>query len=88
MSISPRLLVLLTSVIAAVATVCVALLTSTTYDTRVAIKSMDCMQRQPEARNPLMVTMLMSIGLIESLPVIAAVIAIALVFANPFVELF
>ena len=33
------------------------------------------------------VNMLISIGLIESMPIIAAVIAIVLVFANPFVSL-
>lgn len=85
---SPKTIVLLTSIFSAILCVCVALLTSTTYDTKIALKSLDCMNRQPEARNPIMVTMLMSIGLIESLPVIAAVIAIALVFANPFVKLF
>lgn len=35
----------------------------------------------------LLVNMLISIGLIESMPIIAAVIAIVLVFANPFVSL-
>lgn len=85
---TPKAIVLLTSIFAAILCVCIALLTSTTYDTKIALKSLDCMNRQPEARNPIMVTMLMAIGLIESLPVIAAVIAIALVFANPFIALF
>ena len=33
-----------------------------------------------------MVTMFIAIGLIEAIPIIAAVIAIVLVFANPFVK--
>lgn len=43
--------------------------------------------RQPEMGGKLLVNMLISIGLIESMPIIAAVIAIVLVFANPFVSL-
>jgi len=85
---STKTIVILTSMFSVIVCVVIALLTSTTFDTKVSLKSLDCMNRQPEARNPIMVTMLMAIGLIESLPVIAAVIAIALVFANPFLELF
>ena len=48
-------------------------------------KAIESMARQPEARGNLLVTMLISVGLIESIPIIAAVIAIVLVFANPFV---
>ena len=43
--------------------------------------------RQPEMGGKLLTNMLISIGLIESIPIIAAVIAIVLVFANPFVSL-
>ena len=52
-----------------------------------ASKMLEGTARQPEMGGKLLVNMLISIGLIESMPIIAAVIAIVLVFANPFVSL-
>ncbi len=50
----------------------------------VTSKAVESIARQPESRQSIMVTMLISVGLIEAVPIIAAVIAIVLVFANPF----
>ena len=47
-------------------------------------RAVESMARQPEARSSILVNMLISVGLIEALPIIAVVIAIVLVFANPF----
>ncbi|HAT55978.1 MAG TPA: ATP synthase F0 subunit C, partial [Veillonellaceae bacterium] len=44
------------------------------------------MTRQPEMSGKLFTNMLIGIGLVESMPIIAIVIAIVLVFANPFVR--
>ncbi len=52
----------------------------------VTAKAIEGMARQPEAKGSILVNMLISVGLIESIPIIAAVIAIVLVFANPFVK--
>ncbi len=52
-------------------------------DGMVTAKALEGMARQPEAKGTLLVNMLISVGLIESIPIIAAVIAIVLVFANP-----
>lgn len=52
----------------------------------VTAKAIEGMARQPEAKNTILVNMLISVGLIESIPIIAAVIAIVLVFANPFLK--
>jgi len=52
----------------------------------VTAKAIEGMARQPEAKGTILVNMLISVGLIESIPIIAAVIAIVLVFANPFVK--
>jgi F-type H+-transporting ATPase subunit c len=41
--------------------------------------------RQPEAKGTLLVNMLISVGLIEAVPIIAVVIAIILLYANPFI---
>ncbi|MBP2651099.1 MAG: atpE 1 [Firmicutes bacterium] len=55
-------------------------------DGSVTAKAIEGMARQPEAKGSIMVNMFISVGLIEALPIIAAVIAIVLVFANPFVK--
>ena len=53
----------------------------------VAGKTVEAMARQPEMAQRLMVNLLISIGLIESIPIISSVIALVLVFANPLVDL-
>lgn len=51
----------------------------------VTSKAVESIARQPESKQSIMVTMLISVGLIEAVPIIAAVIAIVLMFANPFI---
>lgn len=55
-------------------------------DGLVTSKALEGMARQPEAKGTLLVNMLISVGLIESIPIIAAVIAIVMVFANPLLK--
>ncbi|VBB09240.1 atpase f0 complex subunit c [Lucifera butyrica] len=55
-------------------------------DGSVTAKAVEGMARQPEAKGTILVNMFISVGLIESIPIIAAVIAIVLVFANPFLQ--
>ena len=55
-------------------------------DGLVTSKAVEGMARQPEAKGTLLVNMLISVGLIEAVPIICAVIAIVLVFANPFLK--
>ena len=55
-------------------------------DGLVSGKAIECMARQPEQASNFQVNMFISIGLIESMPIISIVIAIVLVFANPFVK--
>ncbi|MDR1701925.1 MAG: F0F1 ATP synthase subunit C [Sporomusaceae bacterium] len=55
-------------------------------DCVVTSKAIESMARQPEAKGTILVNMLISVGLIESIPIIAAVISIVLVFANPFIQ--
>ena len=63
-----------------------ASLGATKGDSVVASKAFECMARQPEQASTFQTNMFIAIGLVESIPVIAAVIAIVLVFANPFVK--
>ena len=55
-------------------------------DAMVGKQTIEGMARQPEAKNALLVNMVIMVGLIESIPIIAAVIAIVLVMANPFLK--
>ena len=49
-------------------------------------RTVEGIARQPEARGALQTTMFIGVALVEAIPIIAAVIAIVLVFANPFVK--
>lgn len=53
-------------------------------DSKVAKAAIDGTTRQPEMAGQLFTNMLVGIGMVESIPIIAIVIAIVLVFANPF----
>ena len=49
-------------------------------------KSIESMARQPEESGKIFTNMLVCVGLIESMPILCYVIAIVLVFANPFIK--
>ena len=55
-------------------------------DGSVTAKAVEGIARQPEAKNTILINMLISVGLIESIPIIAAVIAIVLLYANSFLK--
>ena len=42
--------------------------------------------RQPEAKNTLFMNTLISVGLIEAMPIIATVIALIMLYANPLIK--
>ncbi|CUH95491.1 putative secreted protein [Propionispora sp. 2/2-37] len=73
------------SVIAAALAIGLAAFGAAVADGNVTAKAIEGIARQPEAKNTILVNMFISVGLIESIPIIAAVIAISLVFANPFI---
>jgi F-type H+-transporting ATPase subunit c len=74
------------SVLAAALAIGLAAFGAALADGQVTSKAIESMARQPEAKGTILVNMFISVGLIESIPIIAAVIAIVLVFANPFVK--
>ena len=49
-------------------------------------KGLESMARQPEESGKLFANMLVSVGLVESMPILCYVIAVVLVFANPFAK--
>ncbi|WP_084573609.1 F0F1 ATP synthase subunit C [Sporomusa malonica] len=79
-------IIIAASVLAAAIVVGLAAFGAATGDGQVTAKAVESIARQPEAKNSILVSMLISVGLIESIPIIAAVIAIVLVFSNPFVK--
>lgn len=72
------------SLIAATVIACVCAFSAAWSDAKVASHAIDGMTRQPELQGQLFTSMLVGIGLVESIPIIAVVIALVLVFANPF----
>jgi len=74
------------SVLGAAIAIGMAAIGASLADGVVTGKAIEAMARQPEAKGAILVNMLISVGLIESIPIIAAVIALVLVFANPFIK--
>ena len=74
------------SLIAAAIIAGCAALAAALADSKAAAKALEGMTRQPEMAGKLFTNMLVAIGLIESTPIIAIVIALVLVFANPFLK--
>ncbi|HEY3426075.1 MAG TPA: F0F1 ATP synthase subunit C [Negativicutes bacterium] len=79
-------IIIAASVIAAAVAIGLAAFGAAVGDGNVTAKAIEGIARQPEAKGNIMVNMFISVGLIESIPIIAAVIAISLVFANPFLK--
>ncbi len=52
-------------------------------DGLVTSKFIDGITRQPEAKNTLFTNTLISVGLIEAMAIIAAVVALIMLYANP-----
>ncbi|HHY32115.1 MAG TPA: ATP synthase F0 subunit C [Firmicutes bacterium] len=78
------MLLKLISVAAICIIVCVAALVAGLGDAHVAGKAVDGIARQPEAKASIFSTMLIGIGLVEATPIIALVVALILLYANPF----
>ncbi len=72
------------SVLGSALIIIAAVFAATKNNREVAVKALDCMSRQPEIASTFQINMLIAMGLVESIPIIAAVIAIVLVMANPF----
>ena len=57
-------------------------------DGLVTSKFIEGIARQPEAKNTLFMNTLISVGLIEAMPIIATVIALIMLYANPLIKSF
>ena len=74
------------SILGACFTLGVAAFAAAIADAILAKKTIEGIARQPEAKGVLLINTIIMVGLIESIPIIASVIAIVLVMANPFVK--
>lgn len=71
------------SLIAVMVIMCVAAAMAVYGDSKVLSRLMEGITRQPEANDALFTNALVSCGLIESMPIIATVVVLILIFANP-----
>ena len=55
-------------------------------DGLVTSKFIEGIARQPEAKNTLFMNTLISVGLIEAMPIIATVIALIMLYAHPLIK--
>ena len=55
-------------------------------DGLVTSKFIEGIARQPEAKNTLFMNTLISVGLIEAMPIIATVIELIMLYANPLIK--
>lgn len=71
----------------AVAFICIgAALGASLGNAHMTGKGLESMARQPEEAGRLFTNMLVCVGLVESMPILCYVIAVVLVFANPFLK--
>ncbi len=79
--------IIITASMFAVAIICLgAALGAALGNSKLTAQGLDSMARQPEEAGKLFTNMLVSVGLVESMPILCYVIAVVLVFANPFVK--
>ena len=71
------------SLIAVMVIMCVAAAMAVYGDSKVLSRLMEGITRQPEAKDALFTNALVPCGLIESMPIIATVVVLILIFANP-----
>lgn len=55
-------------------------------DALVTSKFIEGLSRQPEAKNVLFTNTLISVGLVESMAIIATVVALIMLYANPLIK--
>ncbi len=79
--------IIITASMFAVAIICLgAALGAALGNSKLTAHVLDSMALLPEEAGKLFTNMLVSVGLVESMPILCYVIAVVLVFANPFVK--
>ena len=84
--VSTLVLLKIVSIAAICLIVCAAAAVAGLGDAYVAGRAVEGIARQPEAKASIFSTMLIGIGLVEATPIIALVVALILLYANPFLS--
>lgn len=74
------------SLIAIIILMSFSVIMAVTGDSKILTRLMDGIVRQPEAKDALFTNALVACGLVESIPIITAVVVLILIFANPFIR--
>lgn len=78
-----KTIIIISSILAAVIMISFASWGAALGDSKATAQAIDAIGKRPEIRKSILTTMLISVGLIESIPIIAAVLSLVLIFANP-----
>jgi len=72
------------SIMAAALTMAVGAVGAATGESRIGVSAMDALARQPDEAGSITRTLFVSLAMVESTAIFCLVIALILVFANPF----
>ena len=84
---SGHLLLAVVSVAAAAITMAVGALGAALGESRIAAAAMDALARQPDEASSITRTLFVSLAMVESTAIFCLVVALILLFANPFVSI-
>jgi F-type H+-transporting ATPase subunit c len=77
-------IIAMTSIIAAAATMAMGALGAAFGESRIGIAAMDALARQPDESASITRTLFVSLAMVESTAIFCLVVALILLFANPF----
>jgi F-type H+-transporting ATPase subunit c len=77
-------IIAMTSIIAAAATMALGALGAAFGESRIGIAAMDALARQPDESASITRTLFVSLAMVESTAIFCLVVALILLFANPF----
>lgn len=81
---SAQLILAIVSIAAAAVTMAVGALGAAIGESRIASSAMDALARQPDEASAITRTLFVSLAMVESTAIFCLVIALILLFANPF----
>ncbi|MCA9177942.1 MAG: F0F1 ATP synthase subunit C [Planctomycetales bacterium] len=74
------------SIISAAVTMAVGAVGAALGESKIGVSAMDALARQPDESNSITRTLFVSLAMVESTAIFCLVIALILIFANPFVS--
>ena len=74
------------SIVSAAVTMAVGAVGAALGESKIGVSAMDALARQPDESNSITRTLFVSLAMVESTAIFCLVIALILIFANPFVS--